>query len=747
MDPNKRVVGLKAYIGLQVVTLGTVLWWAAGSDAGLTGELTTLAWMTFLLAGTESVSLFFHGRGRISLSTAEAILLPMLVILPLPHVVWGATIANAIARLPRWRIAAVKETFNIAQYGVAAFIAAQVWRSLDDGSGVLGGRNAIAAALAVVAFQAATHLFVSIAISISSGESLLKVSGSIGTATLVNLAASIMVGLLFTASYLSARWTAALFPLLLGGLYLGYRAIYQASGERERVESLYSGTRALAATPDLDGALTGFLSAVAQIVSASEGRVIFKHGGDVLVSAVRGGQASVRLGKVPEQRLREVLVEVSRAGGSLIVSEDALGPWRDLAARMGLKSMVAVPLVTDEEGGGVLVAGDRTGAGEFGDAEVRLLEALAAELTVSLDSHRLFAEIAEERERFGRIFAGSKEGICLLDSDGVVRAWNPALERISGQPAEAVMGKVWSDVILVRDRSQTRLLGDELVGAEPDEELELVTKAGPSRWVSVIAGPVGESEGGGWVVLVRDVTAEHEVEAAKSDFLSTISHELRTPLTTIKGSLQVLARGTDNLPDSIADQMIGVTTRGAERLERLVMNLLAVSQIESGTMPVFPDSVLLDDVVKSRVESVLKDHEKVTIEGLGQRLVVHADHERLGHAIEHVLENALKFGGNEGAIKIVLVRQRECARLSITDEGPGIPEGDRERIFERFVRLGDVLTRETQGAGIGLFIAARSVQGMGGRIWVDGPTEGGSTFHLELPLAHPLTVVDEADSA
>jgi PAS domain S-box-containing protein len=352
----------------------------------------------------------------------------------------------------------------------------------------------------------------------------------------------------------------------------------------------------------------------------------------------------------------------------------------------------------------------------------------------------------EERARFGRIFFGSKEGICLLDAGGVVRAWNPALERITGHLSADLMDRVWSDVIVIRDHDENRLLADELVGTDPDEELELVTKTGPSRWVTTVSGPVGEAEGGGWVVLVRDVSSEHEIEAAKSDFLSTISHELRTPLTTIKGSLQVLARGRENLPVALADQMIGVTTRGAERLERLVMNLLAVSQIESGTMPVFPDELALEDVVHERVAAMLANHERVALDLPNHRVIVRADRERMAHVVEHLLENAVKFGGSEGQITIALERQAGYGRLSVTDEGPGIPARDSERIFERFVRLGDVLTRETQGAGVGLFIAKRSIEAMGGRIWVESEGARGSTFHVTVPLAHPVAVEDR-DSA
>ncbi|HEV3471620.1 MAG TPA: ATP-binding protein, partial [Actinomycetota bacterium] len=432
-----------------------------------------------------------------------------------------------------------------------------------------------------------------------------------------------------------------------------------------------------------------------------------------------------------------------RAGEPIIATE--YGPGQELAREFGVVTLLAVPVAADDQVVGALVVIDRVGTDEFTDADARLLQALANELEVALESHRLFAQVAEERERFARIFNGSQEGICLLEADGVVRAWNPALERITGYPASDLMGIRWSDRVMIRDGEQKRVEGAGLVSLTPDDVVEVVTRDGPTRWISVMSGPVQlETEASGWVVLVRDMTAQHQVEQAKSDFLSTISHELRTPLTTIKGSLQVLGRGTENLPVDLTEQMIGVTTRGAERLERLVMNLLIVSQIESGAMPVFTEELSIVDIVTDRVNTVLRDHPETRLQIDEDELYVRADRERLAQVVEHLLDNALKFGGREGTISVVLVREKGFAHLMVTDEGPGVPRADQDRIFERFIRLGDVLTRETQGAGVGLFIAKNAVEAMDGRIWVESEPGQGATFHVEIPLARPMVVAEEA---
>jgi signal transduction histidine kinase len=111
------------------------------------------------------------------------------------------------------------------------------------------------------------------------------------------------------------------------------------------------------------------------------------------------------------------------------------------------------------------------------------------------------------------------------------------------------------------------------------------------------------------------------------------------------------------------------------------------------------------------------------------------------------LDNARKFGGPEGKVTIEVSGRDGFGHLTVTDEGPGIAALDQERVFERFVRLGDALTRETQGAGVGLFITQRSVEAMGGRVWIESEPGNGATFHIDIPLARPMVVSRDASTA
>jgi signal transduction histidine kinase len=189
--------------------------------------------------------------------------------------------------------------------------------------------------------------------------------------------------------------------------------------------------------------------------------------------------------------------------------------------------------------------------------------------------------------------------------------------------------------------------------------------------------------------------------------------------------------------------MIDVLGRGADRLERLVMNLLFVSQLESDRVTIVPDEVDLNAVAARRARRF--GDGRIQVDVMSGELVVRADKEKLRQTIDHLLDNALKYSGSATVVlRTSLVNG--YGRVTVSDEGPGIAQADQGRIFERFVRLGDPLRRETQGAGVGLFIAKRSVEAMDGRIWVESSEGRGAAFVVDLPLARPMVVPDEASA-
>jgi PAS domain S-box-containing protein len=731
-------------IGVYVGALGLALVGVVVVCLAAWGGQQPLRWLTFaaLFGIAEYVDIFFHHeRGRQSLNPSEAILLPMVVDLPPEQVVLAVVAAMIAIRLVHWREGALRFVFNVAQYGLASGVAALVWVWLASGAPGFGPVDALVAMLAVVVFDAISHVTVAGAIALAERTSMTSVLRSVTSTAGLYLLGNALIGLLLAAAYHAASWTLVLFPLMLLLLRLASRALLRQAQEQERSEHLHTAARALVAGGSVESAVTSFLAAVVDVMSAVEA-VAITRGAHGLTSfrARRGGQTQ-GVTPVHDPGLRRLFEEME-AGGSIVVVPGSKGVAEELSASLDADSFISVPLVESDEVVGALLAIDRVGTDEYATADVRLMEALGHELLLSLTSFRLFDEVVEQRERLQSIVQSSQEGVALIDGEGIVRAWNPALESMTGLGEAEMLNSMWSHNIRLIDADRRDLEGAELGAVAAEETLELIGREG-SRWVAVSPSPVASGDGRGWVVLVRDVTAEHGLEQAKEDFIATISHELRTPLTGIKGSLEVLRKNGPALAPQRLERLIETTSWGAERLERLVMNLLIVSNIATGDMPVRMEEVELGRLVGARTDEVLDGHRLVDVVLPETDVVVEADPRWLAHAIDHVLDNARKFGGARGRIMVAVSAGDGVAEITVSDEGPGIPAAERERIFGRFVRLGDVMTRETQGAGIGLHIAQRSVEAMGGTIGVDDE-DGDTTFRLRFPVLGSRGVTEDA---
>lgn len=217
-----------------------------------------------------------------------------------------------------------------------------------------------------------------------------------------------------------------------------------------------------------------------------------------------------------------------------------------------------------------------------------------------------------------------------------------------------------------------------------------------------------------------------EVAEMKTDFVSVVSHELRTPLTSIRGALDTLARPGLVEENTIVSELIGSARRQSTRLERLINDLLVASRLDRGTMKstLLPVSVaeVLDEVVP------LVAYEGVRVD-VSPTDVVAADPDQFTQVVRNLIENAVKYGAGTD-VDVSVVRESGGLTLVVADHGPGIPEADRERIFDRFVQLERPDRRSQEGSGLGLAIVKSLVDAMGGRIAVSETRGGGATFRV-----------------
>lgn len=366
--------------------------------------------------------------------------------------------------------------------------------------------------------------------------------------------------------------------------------------------------------------------------------------------------------------------------------------------------------------------------------DANYLQAVANVLAAAVDQRRLYeAEQEARREAEAQAQAAQAlrfvgDGVFLIDRHGIVRLWNPAAEKITGLAAADVVGHRTDDAI----RGWADLAPRVPIGRRP-ETLPLDVD-GRERWLSIS----GVSFEEGTVFAFRDVTEERDVEKLKSDFVSTISHELRTPLAAIYGAALTLRR--EDLPadgEHRAD-LLGVVASEAERLARIVNDILWTSRIETGGLQVTIEACDAEALAESVVQSArlqLPEDLRLRLEAPEGLPTVAADPDKVRQVLANLVENAIKYSPDGGTVEVRLEDRVDFVRFVVRDEGLGIPARERERVFEKFYRLDPNLTRGVGGTGLGLYICRELVDRMGGRIWVESAEGVGSAFFVELPAA------------
>jgi signal transduction histidine kinase len=225
-----------------------------------------------------------------------------------------------------------------------------------------------------------------------------------------------------------------------------------------------------------------------------------------------------------------------------------------------------------------------------------------------------------------------------------------------------------------------------------------------------------------------------ELDQMKSDFIAITSHELRTPITAIRGFVNTLQRNQDRLTMDQLTNFMQIIDRQSARLARLVEDLLFVSRIEAGTIRFEAEPVDLGRFLPESAESLgpeVRSRVRVDVEPTGA--IVRTDPHRLDQILRNLVENALKFSPPDTEVRIDATVRDDWFQLAVTDHGVGIPPEDLPRIFDRFHQVGQVMTREIEGAGLGLYITKRLVEAMGGTVTVASVPGQGSTFRIWLP--------------
>ena len=354
----------------------------------------------------------------------------------------------------------------------------------------------------------------------------------------------------------------------------------------------------------------------------------------------------------------------------------------------------------------------------------------------------LLATISATAARQEAIFDSAIDAILTLNPSGTIETLNAAATRMFGWSAED-LGRRDVSVLMEGERGEDGLIAQiRARGAEASNGLisELTAKRrdGTRFPVDVAFSPMALPTGVHLVAVVRDITERRRVEELKRQFVSTVSHELRTPLTSIAGSLGLLSGGAAGELPERATRLISIAHANSQRLVRLINDILDVEKLEAGQIHLDVQAVDMRDVAERSLENVQGLADQAGARLLlaeGEAAPVMGDADRLVQVVVNLLSNAVKFSPTGGVVHVSVIPEARIVRLSVRDEGPGVPESFRARIFTKFAQADGSDTRQRGGTGLGLVIAREIAERHGGRLWFESAPGAGATFHLDLPLA------------
>jgi len=246
-----------------------------------------------------------------------------------------------------------------------------------------------------------------------------------------------------------------------------------------------------------------------------------------------------------------------------------------------------------------------------------------------------------------------------------------------------------------------------------------------------------------YVILISLLKECICLDVVHNDFISTVSHEMRTPLTSMKGFVDTILSSGDKLDSSQKERFLKIVKQQIERLTRLVENLLTVSRLESRKTKEVYKSVDTSTLTKFVLDEIKSKHDSHKFEISTQKNLseIWADYDKTHQILTNIIDNAAKYSYPESKIAISLKNSADNAfvEISVKDYGVGIPEQYLSKIFSKFLRIDNPLTRTVQGTGLGLYITKTLAESMGGHIFVESKENEGSTFTVKLPIASTET--------
>ena len=359
-------------------------------------------------------------------------------------------------------------------------------------------------------------------------------------------------------------------------------------------------------------------------------------------------------------------------------------------------------------------------------------------------------DLEQIRSKTEAILTSIGNGLVVVDKEGKIDYINQSFEEMLGWKTQEIVGKSMVQVVpredvngvevLFKERILTQVLAGQKFVADLANPFYYIRKDKSRFPVSSIVSPVILNKKiVGAVEVFRDITKEKEIDKAKTEFVSLASHQLRTPLSTVNWYSEMLLTGDVGEVTTEQKKYLEEIYNGNQRMVELVNTLLDVSRIELGTLVVEskPTNIvkLTQNVINEQKLQIIEKKIKLSPSFENNIPLITADPKLLRMVIQNLLSNAIKYTPDGGKIRVSLsLDEKKNVILKISDTGYGIPANQQDKIFSKLFRADNVIGKDTEGTGLGLYIAKSIVEQVGGKLWFESEENQGATFYVALPL-------------
>lgn len=514
-------------------------------------------------------------------------------------------------------------------------------------------------------------------------------------------------------------------------------------------EYLLQISRAITAQLDLTSVLHLVIKVAVDLLAGTSGLIALydEENGDELrvrasaglpreVWSAFGPLLSLSLSDTPRETIARVLREVA------------------VATDLPLRQAVALPLTFRDSRVGMIYVFRAALNVAFSPNEVQLLQAFADQAAIAVINARLYQSVLREKQRLDAIIEQSADGVMILDSRWRITTFNKSMELLTGWPRSESIGRPCAEVLGIRNAQGMNIcLMDcplQRLPHAPNPVVEgwMTTRDGREIYIQSRYAPQRDACGIflGAIANVRDITDQKREEELQSTFISVISHELKTPVSIIKGYAGTLRREDATWSQETLREGLRIIEEEADRLARQIQDLLDVSRLQAGGMHLDLTDWSLPRLAQEVVQAFAAQTDgrfEFELRFPDDFPPVHADYERVRMVLTNLVSNAVKYSPEGGTIRIGGHPMEDMALLYVSDQGIGIPLEEQQRIFDRFYRVDNRLRRETQGAGLGLYLTRAIIEAHGGTIRVESQVGRGSRFLFTLPLAPWQITADE----